>query len=275
MAQRALQEALMDHYRHFRTLVLALLSTSFSISHPVAAETPANSFANDPSITIKYLPGKYYEQAAQDAVKHKNFRQALERYQQAGYWGNKIAQYDVGMLYLNGADGVPADKVRGTAWLGIAAQTHQPYVDKALADAYASLNAEQRASAGELWKQLKVDYDDKITLDRASKHFNDELIKQKGSLNGPPEYTDITYGSFGGGGGDQSAHPIFDPNTGALQGGRNDAVSHSVNAAKFIAAVNDQFSEFVHVQFGAVQVGEPESVSEHEQRVQQGAEKKQ
>ena len=95
------------------------------------------------------------------------------------------------------------------------------------------------------------------------------MIRDKGSLNGPPEYTTITYDSFGGGAGDQSAHPIFAPTTGALQGGRNDAVSHSVNAAKFIAAVKDQFSDFIHVQFGAVEVGEPESISAHDQRVQQ------
>lgn len=252
--------------QHFRTLLLALLVAGWSGGHALAADTPANSFAADPAITIKYLPGKYYEQRAQDAVKRKNFRRALEMYEKAAYWGNKIAQYDIGMLYLGGADGVPVDKVRATAWLGIAAQTHAPYVDKALGEAFASLNAGQRASADDIWKQLKIDYDDKVTLDRASKLFNDQLIRDKGTLNGPPEYTNITYGSFGGGGGDQGAHPIFDPNTGALQGGRNEAVSHTVNAAKFIAAVKDQFSEFVRVQFGAVEVGEPESVSEHDRR---------
>lgn len=260
-------------YRRPMPLALALLVAILPFGPARAAETPANSFASDPSITSKYLPGKYYEQRAQDAVKRKNFRQALEMYQKAGYWANKIAQYNVGMLYLNGAEGVPADRVRGTAWLGIAGQTHQPYVDQALADAYASLNAEQRAAAGAIWQELKVDYSDKITLDRASKRFNDQLVQDKGTLNGPPEYTDITYGSFGGGGGDQSAQPIFDATTGVLQGGRNDAVSHTVNAAKFIAAVKDQFSDFVHVQFGAVEVGEPESVSEHDQRMQQGAPK--
>jgi hypothetical protein len=56
------------------------------------------------------------------------------------------------------------------------------------------------------------------------------------------------------------ANPVFDPNTGALQGGRNEHTVHSVNAAKFFAAVKDQFSEYVRVQFGAVKVGEPESV---------------
>lgn len=253
-----------------RSLLLAVLfARVFSSGPALAAETTENAFASDPSITIKYLPGKYYEQRAQDAVKRKNFREALEFYEKAGYWGNKIAQYNVGMLYLAGAEGVPADKVRGTAWLGIAAQTHVLYVDKALGDAYATLTVEQRAAAGEIWKQLKADYDDKVTLDRASKRFNSQLLNDKGALNGPAEETTITYGSFGGGGGDQGAHPIFDPNTGALQGGRNDAVQHTVNAAKFIAAVKDQFSDFVHVQFGAVSVGEPESISEHDQRVRQ------
>lgn len=247
-------------YRNSRIVAFALFVCGLFIIPAQAAETAENAFASDPSITIKYLPGKYYEQRAQDAVKRKNFRQALEMYEKAGYWGNKIAQYDVGMLYLHGAEGVSTDKIRGTAWLGIAAQTHTPEFDKAVGEAYAGLDAKQRAAAGELWKQLKVDYDDKVTLERASKKFNDQLIRDKGTINGPPEYTTITYGSFGGGGGDQGANPIFDPNTGALQGGQNVGVTHTVNAARFLTAVKDQFSDFVRLQFGAVDVGQPESV---------------
>jgi len=252
----------------FRHLVVALFAGACAATAVRAAETAENSFANDPSITIKYLPGKYYEQRAQDAVKRKNFRQGLEMYEKAGYWGNKLAQYNVGMLYLHGAEGVPVDKVRGTAWLGIAAQTHTPDFDKAVGEAYAGLNTEQRTAAGALWKQLKADYDDKLTLERASRKFNDQLIRDKGTLNGPPEYTTITYGTFGGGGGDQMANPVFDPATGALQGGRGQGVTHMVNAAKFLSAVKDQFSDFVHVQFGGVDVGQPESVSGNGQAAQ-------
>jgi len=254
-------------HRRLLSLLLALLAPGYLGAAASAAETAENAFASDPAITVKYLPGKYYEQRAQEAVERKDFRQALEWYRKAGYWGNKIAQYDVGMLYLDGADGVPADRVRGTAWLGIAAQTHVPYVDQALAAAYASLDPGQRAAAGGIWKQLKADYGDKVTLDRASKLFSDQLIRDKGTLNGPPEYTTISYDSFGGGGGGQSAHPIFE--NGVLRGGRDVAIAHDVNAAKFFAAVKDQFSEFLHVQFGAVSVGEPESISAHDQRVQQ------
>ncbi|MFT3791989.1 MAG: hypothetical protein QM741_13140 [Rudaea sp.] len=235
------------------------------------AVSPSDSFASDPSITIKYLPGKYYEQRAQDAVKRKDFRQALEMFQKAGYWGNKIAQYDVGMLYLNGAEGVPADKIRGIAWLGIAAQTHTAYVGKALGDAYATLTPEQKAAAGELWKQLKIDYDDKATLDRASKKFNDQYIRDKGTINGPPEYTTIAYGDFSGGGGDQAAQSAITQINNVADG--RTGGQHVVNAAKFLSAVKDQFSDFVHVQFGAVEVGEPETVSEHDQRLQQAPKK--
>jgi hypothetical protein len=254
--------AAMEQRQACRLVFTVAVALSFL---PAAArgDSPDSSFANDPSITIKYLPGKYYEQQALQAVKSKDFREALEMYEKAGYWGNKIAQYDVGMLYLNGADGVPADKIRGTAWLGIAAQTHAPYVDEALGEAYAGLNTEQRAAAGDFWKQLKVDYDDKVTLDRASKKFSAQYVRDKGQINGPPETTTVTYGNFGGGGGDQMA---LGPTIGQVYKVANTPDSHTVNAARFLAAVKDQFSDFVHVQFGAVTVGEPESISEHDQR---------
>ena len=252
--------------RRISRFILALAAAICLVSLSTKAETPDYSFASDPAITIKYLPGKYYEQAAQQAVKRKNFRAALEMYEKAGYWGNKIAQYNVGMLYINGTDGVPADKIRGTAWLGIAAQTHVAYIDKALGDAYAGLNAEQRAAANDLWKQLKVDYDDKVTLDRASKKFNAQYLRDKGQINGPPEYTDITYGDFAGGGGDDS---VLAPMVVQINGVTRTPDSHTVNAARFFTAVKDQFSDFIHVQFGAVSVGEPESISEHDQRTGQ------
>lgn len=234
------------------------------------AANPDEAFANDPSITIKYVPGKYYEYQAQLAVKEKNFARALEMFQKAGYWGNKVSQYNVGMLYLTGADGVPVDKVCGTAWLGIAAETHAVYVDKALGQAYATLTPDERAAAGKLWKELQADYDDKVTLPRATRKFNDQYARDKGTSLGDAEHTTITYGDFGGGGGDQMAHPVFDPGSGALQGGLNQTVK-TVNAAKFLPAVKDQFDDYINLEYGRVTVGEPESIADHQKAV--GAER--
>ena len=255
------------HRRRLPCLLAGALTCGLAVASLAAAANAESDFASDPAITINYLPGKYYEQRAQEAVKRKDFRQALEMYEKAGYWGNKVAQYDVGMLYLNGAEGVTADRIRGIAWLGIAAQTHTPYVDKALGEAYASLDAEQKKAAGELWKQLKVDYDDKVTLDRASRKFNSQYLRDKGAINGPPEYTTIAYGNFGGGGGDQAAQSMITQINNVANG--RTGGQHVVNAAKFLSAVKDQFSDFVHIQFGAVEVGEPETITEHDQRLQQ------
>jgi Sel1 repeat len=231
----------------------------FATALPVS---PENAFAGDPSITIKYLPGKYYEQQALGAVEHKDYRKALELYEKAGYWGNKIAQYDAGMLYLHGADGVPADPIRGIAWLGIAAQIHADYMDKAVGEAYGAATAQQRAAASAMFKELIVDYSDKVTLDRASKRFNAQYLRDKGQINGPPEYTTIIYGNFGGGGGDADTSAMISQVDKTAQ----TPDSRNVNAARFLSAVKDQFSDFIHVQFGAVTVGEPESVAEREER---------
>lgn len=247
---------------YFRFL-LVLAAAIFVVPTVATGDTVENSFAGDPSVTIKYLPGKYFEQQALDAAQHKHFRRALEMYEKAAYWGNKIAQYDVGMLYLNGADGVAVDKTRGIAWLGIAAQRHAPYVDKALADAYASADASLRAAAGALWKQLMIDYDDKVTLDRATKHFNAQYLRDKGQIIGPAETATMIYGNFGGGGGDQGAQgPVLSQ----VETVGKTPDSHVVNAARFLTAMKDQFSDFVQTQFGVVTVGEPETISEREQR---------
>jgi hypothetical protein len=241
--------------------IAALLTALAAGSAASWATRPDEAFASDPSITIRYMPGMYYEYQGQLAVKDKNFVKALEMFQKAGYWANKTAQYNVGMLHLHGADGVPVDKIRGAAWLGIAAETHQGYVDKALARAYASLSAEERAAAGKVWRELRVDYDDKVTLPRASKHFNDELMRVKGSIDGPPEYATLTYGGGFGFGGAAAEHP-FDSG-GFMQSGIAQT-STTVNAAKFITAVKDQFDDYINFEFGRVTVGEPESIGDHE-----------
>ena len=242
--------------------IAAALMVLSAGSVPCWAANPSEAFANDPSITIRYIPGKYYEYQAQLAVKDKDFAKSLEMFQKAAYWGNKISQYNVGMLYLNGADGVPIDKVRGTAWLGIAAETHQAYVDKALGQAYAVLSADERAAAGKLWQELRVDYDDKVTLPRANKKFNDELMREKGNLSGPPEYTTIVYGGGFGFGGGAAEHPLFDSS--GVMNTQIAQQSNAVNAAKFLSAVKDQFDDYINIEYGRVTVGEPESIGDHE-----------
>jgi len=250
----------------YRSLLAAILSAT--ALHPALAQKTENALAGQEQTTLEYVPGKYYEQRALEAVKHKNFREALEMYQKAGYWGNKIAQYDVGMLYIDGADGVAVDKVRGIAWLGIADQRHVTYIDQALGDAYIKATPQEREQASAVFKELIVDYSDKVTLDRATTKFNAAYLRYKGQLNGPAEYnTDVT-GNFGGGGGDARAGGST---LSQVQRVDTRPDTTTANGSNFLASVKDQFSDFVQTQFGVVTVGEPETISEREQRAEPAA----
>jgi len=257
----------MNRFRLPQFILVFAASLAFIPLH-AAAQKVENALAGQEPTTLDYIPGKYYEQRALEAVKRKDFREALEMYQKAGYWGNKIAQYDAGMLYINGADGVPVDKVRGIVWLGIADQRHVTYIDQALGDAYIKATPEERAKASVLFKELIVDYGDKVTLDRATTKFNAAYLRYKGQLIGPAEYNTEVTGNFGGGGGDARAG-----------GSTLSQVQHvdtrpdttTANAGKFLASVKDQFSDFVQTQFGVVTVGEPETISEREQRAESAA----
>ena len=253
----------MNNFR-LQTVIFAAMSL-VAVAVPAMAQKVENALAGQEQTTLHYIPGKYYEQRALEAVRRKDFREALEMYQKAGYWGNKIAQYDAGMLYINGADGVPVDKVRGIVWLGIADQRHVVYIDQALGDAYIKATPDERAKASVLFKELITDYGDKVTLDRATTKFNAAYQRYKGQLNGPAEYNIQIQGNFGGGGGDAGAAK---PMLSQVQDVDNRPDTTTSNSAKFMSSVKDQFSDFVQTQFGVVTVGEPETISQREQRAE-------
>jgi len=118
----------------------------------------------------RYFPGQYFEQKAQFYLKKRDYREALRMFELGGYWANKVAQYNAGIMHFNGI-GVPADKVRGAAWLGIAAEAHDDLADRALQAAYAELNQDQRDAANVLFAQLDLKYGDRVALPRALKRY--------------------------------------------------------------------------------------------------------
>jgi len=123
---------------------------------------------NDPPGRI--FPGKYFEYKARAYLKRGDYHGALGMFELAGFWANKIAQYNAGLMYYNGI-GVPVDRVRGVAWLGIAAEAHDDLADRTLSVAYASLDATERQAADALWRQLDQKYGDAVSIKRALKNY--------------------------------------------------------------------------------------------------------
>ena len=128
----------------------------------------------------RIFPGKYFEYKAQFYLHKGDYAEALRLFELAGFWANKRAQYNAGVMYYNGI-GVPADRTRGVAWLGIAAENHDDLSDSTLQTTYASLSAGEKAEADQIFRQLDEKYGDSVSIPRALKQFGVETHNIVGS----------------------------------------------------------------------------------------------
>ena len=145
----------------------------------------------------RYFPGKYFEQKAQFYLQKNDYATALRLFELSGYWADKVAQYNVGIMHFNGI-GVPVDKVLGAAWLGIAAEAHGDLADLALQAAYAEMTPEQRIQADAAFRVLDEKYGDGVTLERALRRYQqDAAISLFGFGVTGPGYVNTCAGAAG------------------------------------------------------------------------------
>ena len=210
----------------------------------------------DPTRT--YLPGKYYERVALEDKRHKDYSGALNAYQRAAYWGNKVAQYDLGEIYLHGLGRIRADPARGVAWLGLADEERQPDYDKALVGAYRALKPEGRARADAIWTRLQATYADKLTLARATRAFEDAYHSGRAgsaTTEGDPNtYTFAIDGYDPSGNIQDEAALVSELNGLGMQNG-------AVSLAGHWPARKKEFAKFVTSQFGQVEIGPLQQVA--------------
>ena len=210
----------------------------------------------DPTRT--YLPGKYYERVALEAMRHQDYTGALNAYQRAAYWGNKVAQYNLGQIYLHGLGRIRPDPARGVAWLGLADEEHQPDYGQALVIAYKTLKPEERTRADAIWTQLQATYADKLTLARATQAFEDAYHSGRAgsaTTEGDPNtYTFAIDGYDPSGDIQDEAELISDLNSLSMQNG-------AVSLAGYWPARKKEFAKFVTTQFGHVEIGPLQQVA--------------
>ena len=207
--------------------------------------------------TRNYLPGKYYERVALEDLRHKDYTGALDAYQRAAYWGNKVAQYNLGQIYLHGLGRIRADPARGVAWLGIADEEHRPDYDKALVAAYKALKADERERAQDLWEKLQATYADDLTLARATRTFEEAYHSGRSgsaTVEGDPNtYTFSISGYDPAGDIQDEAELVSDLNQLGMENG-------ATSLAGYWPARKAEFAKFVTAQFGHVEIGPIEQV---------------
>ncbi len=208
--------------------------------------------------TRNYLPAKYYERVALEDLRRKDYTGALNAYQEAAYWGNKVAQYDIGEIYLHGMGRIPADPARGVAWLGIADEEHEPDYDKALVSAYKALKPGERKRAEAIWEKLQATYADKRTLARATRAFEDAYHSGRvgsATFEGDPNTYTFSIDGYNPAGDIQNeAELVSSLNELGMQNG-------VTSLAGYWPARKKEFAKFVTSQFGHVEIGPIEQVS--------------
>lgn len=100
-----------------------------------------------------------------------NYQAGLELLTLAAGWGNKNAQYTLGLIHFNG-NHVPADRALGLAWLRLADERHNdPQITRVMRSVSRLATPAQRTQATQLNRQMLANYGDKVAATRAWHHW--------------------------------------------------------------------------------------------------------
>lgn len=160
-----------------RRIAAALLIGSF-----VLAATPV--VANDGWSYAEHTPGYRLMGEAAKFYESGWYHSARSRYFAAAWWADKLAQFNVGVMYLHG-QGVERDLARGLAWLKVAAERGYPDMVTAVEQVQLRLNEDQLARAQAIFEsELLPDYGDEVAIERTAVRMERERRRATGSRTG-------------------------------------------------------------------------------------------
>lgn len=128
-------------------------------------------------------PGEYFFYLGALANQRHDYEHAIAMYKVAASWAYKPAEYNLGVLYLNG-HGSPVDLPRAMAWFALAAERGEKQYVYAKQLLYAHLTPEQFAQANEIWRELLPTYGDATALVRAKARWREVRYSATGSRVG-------------------------------------------------------------------------------------------
>ena len=128
-------------------------------------------------------PGEYFFYLGALANQRHDFTHAIAMYEISASWAYKPAQYNLGVLYLNG-HGSEVDLPRAMAWFALAAERGETQYVYAKQLLYAHLTPAQFEQANEIWRELLPTYGDATALVRAKARWREVLMSATGSRVG-------------------------------------------------------------------------------------------
>jgi hypothetical protein len=136
---------------------------------------------------------------------------ALNLFKEAAKFGNKIAQYRVGLMYLAGF-GVPKDRTEGTAWLLLANERNNTAMTDRLKEVRDASNAAEWRDIVNRAEALREEFGDRKALHRRAAWVRKKEGELTGSRLGNPMATvSINYpGARGGDTGNSMRERLID-----------------------------------------------------------------
>ncbi len=150
-------------------------------------------------------PGEYFFYLGALANQRHDFTHAIAMYEISASWAYKPAQYNLGVLYLNG-HGSEVDLPRAMAWFALAAERGETQYVYAKQLLYAHLTPAQFEQANEIWRELLPRYGDATALVRAKARWREVLMSATGSRVGSAAPHMLTGGMVGLAGHQQPAN---------------------------------------------------------------------
>jgi hypothetical protein len=132
-----------------------------------------------------FFPGTYFFHKGCEYYKRGAVETALAMWEVAASWGQKSAQYDLGIAWFEGK-GVTADRPRGLAWLALAAERGDAGFQDSLALAWQQSTEAEHQRANALWRDLEPTFADAVALARARHRYREQLRGITGARTGHP-----------------------------------------------------------------------------------------
>lgn len=128
-------------------------------------------------------PGEYFFYLGALANQRHDYEHAIAMYKVSASWAYKPAEYNLGVLYLNG-HGSPVDLPTAMAWFALAAERGEKQYVYAKQLLYSHLTPEQFEQANEIWRELLPTYGDATALVRAKARWREVRNSATGSRVG-------------------------------------------------------------------------------------------
>jgi hypothetical protein len=116
-------------------------------------------------------PGTQFLERGNTFFRQGDYAAAAGYYRLAARWADKLAQFNLGLLHVNG-DGVERDPLLGWAWIELAAERGYPKYQRVADRIWAQFDDEHRRVARRILdEQLAPEYGDAVAIERTAREM--------------------------------------------------------------------------------------------------------